>query len=191
MIDCILKLPDAEAGLDRMALKKGVAALFGDRHDGERSRYLFSMEPRHDGGPWVRVRYLDGELPRSAADYVQALPKQAARNGDRVCATAWVAVKNRNYSPDKTAAERVRGELKKLVPYFAEAMTIEAAEIGDRVSTARFQRGRVKISRGFGKVVIVGEINNIHAMERLLATGVGAAKAYGYGLIDIQTIEGT
>ncbi|NJM83453.1 MAG: type I-E CRISPR-associated protein Cas6/Cse3/CasE [Tabrizicola sp.] len=190
MIDVILRVPDETILENRTALKKAVAALFGDRHDGERSNYLFSPEPLLDAGPWVRVRVVDGIVPSSATPFVSVLDCPVPVAGDKVIATAWVALKSKVMVGAGSAAPRIAARLDRARSLFENAIEIEDYEVGERYEIARIERGRERFARAFNRVRVTGRIKDAEAAQTLLSTGIGASKAYGFGLVDMQIERG-
>jgi hypothetical protein len=183
MRDYVFKLPDS--GLqtaDRTIIKKAVASVFGDRHDGTDPRYLFSPEPRHDLGPWLRVRVcVDGlEVNPGIARQI-AVPVPG--RGALVQGFAWVALKQKFPISDR---ERALAKLADMRGLFEEALDITVFEVGEELGLANMERGRSRFQRAFGRVRLEGSVKDQDALTGLMRTGVGAAKAYGFGLVDIK-----
>lgn len=183
MRDYVFKLPDPRLQTeDRTSIKNAVAAVFGDRHDGAEPRYLFSPEPRHDLGPWLRVRAcVDGiEVDPAIARQIElAVPGL----GGLVRVSAWVALKQKFPISDK---DRALAKLADMRGLFEEALDVTAFEVRERLELAHMERGRSRFQRAFGQIRLEGVVINEGALMALLKAGVGAAKAYGFGLVDIQ-----
>lgn len=189
MIDCVLRIPDARMMEDRHALKKAVASIFGDRHDGQVSRYLFSPEPRHELGAWVRVRYLAGPLPSAAQGYAKEIELEDTTLGQAVRITAWIALKATVFNGTGGLRPRIKTGLERVCRQRLDpALQIDGIEVGDDCGVVQVDRGKDRIGRAFGKVEITGIIKDQDAVNLLMASGIGAAKAYGFGLIDIQPV---
>lgn len=186
MKDFVFKLPDEQLQRrDRTQIKKAVAAVFGDRHDGNASRYLFSPEPRHDLGPWLRVRV--------CVDSVDVDPRMARRldvpvppPGVMVRAVAWVALKQRFPISDKPKAI---AKLADMCSHFDDALEVQSFEVDEALELACMERGKSAFQRAFGRIRLLGRVKDQAALEALMRNGIGAAKAYGFGLVDIQEIE--
>ncbi len=187
MRDFILRVPDAGLLVRRTELKKAMAGLFGDRHDGERSNYLFSAEPRMEIGPWVRVRLLDGELPSKAAPFVRELEVPRLSAGDAVMASSWMALKTRVHGA--TASEtraNVVARLNRVRELFEAAIDITTYDFDERYGVARIERGKERYARPYSLVRVTGSVRDPVAASALMTAGIGAGKAYGFGLVDIQ-----
>jgi hypothetical protein len=185
MRDFIMRMTDTYPVLERTPLKKAVAALFGDRMDGERVRYLFSPEPTHAVlGPWVRVRVNEGvEAP--ASDLCRELPVCEPQAGCSVIVSAWVATQA-NAVFAAPAAERravVRDRLGKTREALAAALDLETFDVSERFEVAVMERGRDRFGRAFGRISATGRIRSLAAVSDLMAGGLGASKAYGFGLL--------
>jgi len=183
MRDYVFKLPDPRLQTaDRTAIKNAVAAVFGDRHDGEAPRYLFAPEPRHELGPWLRVRAcVDGISVDPSIARVIEMPTPAP--GATVQGAAWVALKQKFPITDKGRAQAKLADMRVL---FEEALSLTRFEVADRLELANMERGRSRFQRAFGRVLFEGAVRDQDALVSLMRTGVGAAKAYGFGLVDIQ-----
>lgn len=190
MIDCVLRIPDASMMQNRNALKLAVASIFGDRHDGQVSRYLFSAEPRHEQGPWVRVRFLAGPLPSAAQTYATKIELDDTVVGQTVQIMAWVALKATVFNGTGDLRPRIQTGLERVCRQRLDAaLDIERIEVGGDCSIVQVDRGKDRIGRAFGRVEITGTIKDQDAVETLMSSGIGAAKAYGFGLVDIQSVR--
>lgn len=183
MRDYAFKLPDPRLQtMDRTSIKKAVAAVFGDRCDGETPRYLFSPEPRHGLGAWLRVRAcVDGiEVDPGIARRVE-LPELS--QGALVTGSAWIALKQKFPITEK---DRALAKLADMRDHFEDSLDVTGFEVEDHLELANMERGKSRFQRAFGKVCFEGKVRDMDALVALIRHGVGAAKAYGFGLVDIQ-----
>lgn len=183
MRDYALRIPDPQLQTaDRTIIKKAVASVFGDRHDGEAPRYLFSPEPRHDLGSWLRVRAcVDGIEVDPAIARLIAVPVPG--QGALVRGAAWVALKQKFPISDRGRALAKLADMRAL---FEEALDLTVFEVDEELGLANMERGRSRFQRAFGRVRFEAVVINEDALKALMRDGVGAAKAYGFGLVDIQ-----
>jgi len=183
MRDYALRIPDPRLQTaDRTIIKKAVASVFGDRHDGTDPRYLFSPEPRHDLGPWLRVRVcVDGTEIDPAIARPIAVPVPG--RGALVQGSAWVALKQKFPISDRGRALAKLADMRGL---FEEALDLTVFEAGEELGLANMERGRSRFQRAFGRIRLEGTVRDQDALTGLMRTGVGAAKAYGFGLVDIE-----
>lgn len=183
MRDYAFRLPDPRLQTaDRTVIKKAVAAVFGDRCEDAVPRYLFSPEPRHELGPWIRVRAcVDGigVEPTIARQIEVPVPEAGAV----VLGSSWIALKQKFPITDKGRAHAKLADMRGL---FEAALELARFEVGDALELANMERGRSRFQRAFGKVRFEGSVKDKDALAALMRTGVGAAKAYGFGLVDIQ-----
>lgn len=189
MHDYILRLPDPGQLEQRTALKKAMAGLFGDRHDGEQSRYLYSPEPRLPLGEWCRVRTMNGPAPESARPFLREIELPVPEPGQWVRATVWMAVKGKVLSRGGSHMANVMAALEAGRAHFSSAIEIDSFDIEDQFEVAMMERGREKFGRAFGRIEVTGQVRSGDEISDLLAKGVGAAKAYGFGLVDLQLEE--
>lgn len=188
MRDFILQISDDQGMADRFGMKKAMAALLGDRHDGGQSRYLFSPEPRHELGCWVRLRCLE-DVPEAVTKVGWPLELDRLALGDHVHVSAWVALKGRVFQRKGDLSQRVLKGVERYQERFSDALDVRSVSVNDRFWIMEVERGKDRIGRAFSKIELAGEITNMNAVEHLMRSGIGAAKAYGSGLVDIQKVE--
>ncbi|MFT3689048.1 type I-E CRISPR-associated protein Cas6/Cse3/CasE [Paenirhodobacter sp.] len=189
MRDYILRVP---AGLDlsqRTALKNAVAALFGDRCAEGHPRYLFSPDPLIAEGPWIRVRSCAGPAPEPARGLVAELAAPVLRVGQRIEAAAWVAMKARVFHAETDLHDRVMAGLARYRDVFAAAIDLSGYAVDPDIGIAHMERGRARFGRAYGRISLSGRVTDEPALRGLLTTGIGAAKAYGFGLIGVINSE--
>lgn len=185
--DYAVKVPSPDHR-DRTPLKKAVAGLLGDRFQGS-ARYLYSAEPRAPLSDWFRLRLLDGDLPRSGQMVAIPVELPQPSAGDNVVIQGWIALKAKNFHGDHAASEGghvVYGKLAAMQDRFSGAVNIEECRVDRPFHVAEIKRGRQTFHRPYGHILIRGQVVNPRATAALLASGIGAAKAYGFGLLDLQ-----
>lgn len=191
MIDYCLKVP-ASAINRRTPLKNALAGLFlsGRMTECGSPAYLFSQEPLMDGAQtWLRVRMVQAALPASAAGLVIEKPVSLPSEGDRVVVTGWLAVKTRIARKYRKWEAREVAIAEKLLRYqdlLSDGIEIDSARLLNRPDTAVIERGKTVYVRNYGRVEFRGVVKNAQHLEHAMQHGIGAAKAYGFGLLDVR-----
>lgn len=185
MRDYILRVPPAVDLTQRTVLKNAVAALFGDRREGGRTRYLFSPDPLAVDGPWVRVRSCVGAAPAATRGFVAQVPAPRLEPGSRIEAAAWVAMKARVFRDESDLERRVMAGLARYRGVFAAAVDLAGYAVDPGIGIARMERGSARFGRAYGRISLAGTVTDEAALRALLTAGIGAAKAYGFGLIGV------
>ncbi len=189
MRDYILRVPADMDLSQRTPLKNAVAALFGDRYEAGRPRYLFSPDPLVMDGPWVRVRACIGAAPEVARGFVAEAATPMLDAGRKIEAAAWVAMKARVFRKESDLKERVLAGLARYRDVFAPAVDLADYSVDPDIGIARMVRGRERFGRAYGRISFSGTITNEPVLKALLTAGIGAAKAYGFGLVSIMNRE--
>ena len=194
MRDYVLRIPGGSVDMhsDRTPIKKAVNGLFGDRHDGTNSRYLYSAEPRLPLGEWFRVRMLDGAAPRKAEDYAKPIELDAFSVGSMVTIAGWIALKAKTIRAGQKRTgndHRVYDDLARRFEHFGNALEISSNSIERPFQIARIERGKDRYVRPYSRIEVTGTVIDTDALHTLMVSGIGAAKAYGFGLLDI-TLKG-
>lgn len=183
MKDYVLRLPPDLDLSQRTPLKNAVASLLGDRHDGAQARYLFSPDPLLVDGPWLRLRLCGEPAPAAALPFLAEIGTASPENGRRIEAAAWVALKARVFNAETGLKPRVLASLGGFRDVFAPMVDLTGYEVDARIGFAHMERGRDRFGRAYGRISFSGVVTDRAALEELLRCGIGAAKAYGFGLI--------
>ncbi|MCE6957623.1 hypothetical protein LAZ40_00875 [Cereibacter sphaeroides] len=192
MRDYAMKLA-ADLSDSRTGLKKNIATLLGDRHDGT-ARYLFSDEPRTETpGGWIRLRLVAPELslPATAQDTAVEVPVAVPAVGARVLCCAWVATKSKAYRArdELSLDERVEARLRLVRGPLDEALEIEVFDGEPSGRSAVMERGSNRFARPYGRVTAIGTVTNQERLKDLMEQGLGVARCYGFGLLDVVEME--
>ncbi len=178
--------------VDRTWLKKEVIGVFGERIDENgNARYLISGEPLISSiGDWFRIRVLDGvEIPATLPNFREiTIPE--IKSGQRIALQAWVALnQNALKSGDAPSItnERCRRKLIEIAEKHAQAsMHDYRVDVSTKISVMKADSKGTKFSRAFGHIAIIGEVSDLQYINHLQQTGIGSAKAYGFGLVASQ-----
>lgn len=189
MRDYLLKVASGASVLaQRELLKKALAHHLAERHDGERSRYLFSEEPRHPvESDWVRIRCVADGLAMPSGIAMPGPDVIAPAVGRRVVLRAWVALSSEESRGDRIHVARSRFEhhLERLAQPLAD---VAWQEVADEKSVS-IARGRVVFGRRCARLQASGCVSDPEALSSLLRNGIGDAKSYGFGLVDVEPIQ--
>ena len=190
MRDFSLRLSERGAGADRGALKHHVNRLLGDRTaaDGTQ-RYLFSLDPLMDDGRTLRIRIFAPEAvgPLLDAGGIE-VPLEPVAAGDSVMITGWLSLQSRTSKPGPDAAEKRE---RAFAAYSVAILdTLEAGEfvLTDGPTVVRISKDDSVFGRSCAHFTAFGTLRAADPLRDLMKRGVGACKAYGFGLIDVRPI---
>lgn len=177
--------------VDRTTLKKKLASVLGDRVAGEETRYLFSYEPRVDEpSPYFRLRLLGGaaipaELNGTAFKEVEV---EVPSEGQNVEVSVWVSLDNDDFAKAKsrglTMNEYGPDRIETVaLSRFKDALDISASFAGTEIRVIKAQSKGHTLNRAYGHFRAVGKVKSAAALRLLMENGIGASKAYGFGLV--------
>jgi hypothetical protein len=190
MRDFVLRLSEQGASVDRGVLKHNVNRLLGDRIGADGSpRYLFSLDPLMEDGRTLRIRVLDlaAVAPLLAAGGAE-VPLEPIAAGDSVMITGWLSLQSRTSKPGPGAGEKRE---RAFAAYSAAILeTLEGGEfvLTEGQSVAKLSKDAKTFSRSCAHFTAFGTLRAAEALRDLMQRGVGACKAYGFGLIDVRPI---
>lgn len=187
MRDYILQCQGADdPRFDRGALKLQFAKTIGERTEGERVRFLFSADPRlgDNAGEWVRLRTIDPtiEVPDDIAHEIEV---PTAKLGDRVRMRAFIGLKQKFYREGANVIS-VQEKLRSLQRTFEDALDVSEFEAQEGARPVRVSRKKDVFCRSYAHLDLRGTVKDEAALAALMMKGVGPAKAYGFGLIDME-----
>lgn len=186
MKDYILRIPPGFDLSQRTPLKNAVAGLMGERHDGDQARYLFSPDPLLVDGPWLRLRLCGGAAPAAALPFLAAIETPPLEEGRKIEGAVWVALKARVFREEAGLKGRVLAGLERFRAVFAPMVALTDYAVDERVRFAHMERGEARFGRAYSRIAFSGAVTDAAALEALMRAGIGAAKAYGFGLVSLH-----
>lgn len=175
--------------VDRTWLKKELAGVFGDRFSDETgSRYLFSNEPLINSPcDWFRVRLIDNFDTSKLSKAFKEIPFPQVKAGESVTIKAWIALNDnvlRNKYPVALLNQVCRQKLIEIGKNGTlHAMTDVTVDAPDEIKITDAVSKGTKFHRVYGHISITGKVTDENAFLQLQRDGLGAAKAYGFGLV--------